>query len=156
MLHYSPTSQFWMCNRVANACYKMYDRMAAFVRERTDAFENEQMFTKVPQTDQLLLAVYNGRNARKAGNKRALKKVINGLTNYTVGTAMDQFAAWTGLEETLLVKFIDGNIKAQDESGAFVHSQYHEGTPEGLVYGGYNELWKRTVAKEHGNVIEVK
>ena len=23
MLHYSPTSTFWLCNRVANACYKM-------------------------------------------------------------------------------------------------------------------------------------
>ena len=32
MLHYSPTSAFWMCNRVANACYKMYDKMAPFVR----------------------------------------------------------------------------------------------------------------------------
>ena len=32
ILHYSPTSQFWMCNRVAQACYKMYDRMAPFVR----------------------------------------------------------------------------------------------------------------------------
>ena len=34
ILHYSPTSQFWMCNRVANACYKMYDRMAPVARGR--------------------------------------------------------------------------------------------------------------------------
>ena len=29
MLHYSATSQFWMCNRVANACYKMYDQLSS-------------------------------------------------------------------------------------------------------------------------------
>ena len=156
MLHYSPTSQFWMCNRVANACYKMYDRMAAFVRERTDAFENEQMFTRIPEIDGLLLAAYNGRNPAKAGSRRAVKKVLRGLTNYTVATAMDQFAAWTELEETLLIKFVDGNVKAQDENGEFLHSEYNDGTPKGLVYGGYNDLWKRTVAKEHGSVIEVK
>ena len=31
MLEYSPTSAFWMTNRVANACYKMYNVMAADV-----------------------------------------------------------------------------------------------------------------------------
>ena len=51
MLHYSPTSAFWMCNRVANACYKMYDRMAPFVRAEADRFENDQMFTKVKAND---------------------------------------------------------------------------------------------------------
>ena len=156
MLHYSATSQFWMCNRVANACYKMYDRMAAFVRERIDAFENAQMTDMVPRIDNLLLQTFNGKNPKKAGNRRAMKKVLNGLTNYTVRTAQDQFEEWTRLEETLLVKFVDGNVKAQDENGEFLHSEYHDGTPEGLVYGGYTELWKQVVAREHGSVIEVK
>ncbi|MBQ3820704.1 MAG: C69 family dipeptidase, partial [Bacteroidales bacterium] len=61
LLHYSPTSQFWICNRVANACYKMYDKMAPFVREAADRFENEQMFTKVKENDDKLLALFNGK-----------------------------------------------------------------------------------------------
>ena len=154
MLHYSPTSAFWMCNRVANACYKMYDKMAPFVREAADRFENEQMFTKVKENDEKMLAVYNGKG--KPGKKRAVRKVLKALTSYSVGTAQQQFADWTKLEETLLLKFIDGNIKAQDENGAFRHSQYNAGTPEGLQYGGYTELWKEVVAREHGSVIEVK
>ena len=150
MLHYSPTSAFWMCNRVANACYKMYDKMAPYVREAADRFEKEQMFTKVKENDERLLAKY------KPGRKRALRKLRKELTRYSVDTAQDQFAAWTRLEETLLLKFIDGNIKAQDENGNFLHSEYNEGTPEGLQYGGYNEKWKETVAREHGSVIEVR
>ncbi len=150
MLHYSPTSAFWMCNRVANACYKMYDRMAPFVREAADSFENDQMFGKVKENDEKLLAKY------KPGKKSALRKIRKALTRYSVDTAQEQFANWAKLEETLLVKFIDGNIKAQEEDGSFKHSEYNEGTPDGLQYGGYNELWKEVVAREHGSVIEVK
>ena len=150
MLHYSPTSAFWMCNRVANACYKMYDRMAPFVREAADSFENGQMFGKVKENDEKLLAKY------KPGKKSALRKIRKALTRYSVDTAQEQFANWAKLEETLLVKFIDGNIKAQEEDGSFKHSEYNEGTPDGLQYGGYNELWKEVVAREHGSVIEVK
>ena len=154
MLHYSPTSAFWMCNRIANACYKMYDRMAPFVRERADSFENEQMFTKVKENDDKLLAAYN--KGKKPGRKAAVRKVRKALTRYSVETAQKQFADWAKLEETLLVKFIDGNIKAQEEDGSFKHSEYNEGTPEGLQYGGYNDLWKKVVAQEHGSVIESK
>ena len=150
MLHYSPTSAFWMCNRVANACYKMYDRMAPFVRKAADSFENDQMFGKVKENDEKLLAKY------KPGKKSALRKIRKALTRYSVDTAQEQFANWAKLEETLLVKFIDGNIKAQEEDGSFKHSEYNEGTPDGLQYGGYNELWKEVVAREHGSVIEVK
>ena len=52
MLHYSPTSQFWMCNRVANACYRMYDQMAPVVREMADEFELQQMNEMIPQIDE--------------------------------------------------------------------------------------------------------
>lgn len=148
MLHYSPTSQFWMCNRVANACYKMYDRMEPVVREAIDKFELEQQNVLVPAMDKQLLAQY------KEGKPNG--KVIKALTKYTVETAQNQFAAWSKLEETLLVKFIDGNVKAQEADGSFKHSQYNAGTPEGIAQPGYTDKWKEAVAKDHGSVIEVK
>ncbi len=147
MLTYSPTSQFWMCNRVANACYKMYDQMAPYVRAKADAFENDQMFTKVPQMDAKAAA------AVKAGKIKDAKKM---LTQYSVETAQKQFADWAKLEETLLVKFIDGNVKAQNEDGSFKHSEYHAGTPEGLTQPGYTDFWKEAVAYAHGDILEVK
>ena len=141
MLHYSATSQFWMCNRVTNACYKFYNAMAPFVRQAVDEFENFQMGTAVPQMDAAALAMKPAK-ARKA------------LTKYTVDTAMKQFAAWCTLEETLLVKFIDGNIKAQDTEGNFLHSEYNAGTPAGMTQPGYTDKWKEAVASDNGPVLE--
>ena len=150
MLHYSPTSSFWMNNRVANACYKMYNQMAPYTRAAIDKFENEQMFGAVEQMDAKLLKLYG------KGNRRALRKVRKALTRYSVETAQRQFDVWTALEQELLVKFMDGNVKAQDENGQFLHSQYNAGTPEGLLHPDYTEKWKEAVARDHGNVIEVK
>ena len=150
ILHYSPTSSFWMNNRVANACYKMYNQMAPYTRAAIDKFENEQMFGAVEQMDAKLLKLYG------KGNRRALRKVRKALTRYSVETAQRQFDVWTALEQELLVKFMDGNVKAQDENGQFLHSQYNAGAPEGLLHPDYTEKWKEAVARDHGNVIEVK
>ena len=71
-------------------------------------------------------------------------------------TAQAQFAAWTKLEELLLVKFIDGNVKAQAEDGSFLHSQYHAGSPDKLEQPGYTEKWKEAAAKDNGRILEVR
>ena len=146
MLHYSATSQFWMCNRVANACYKMYDRMAPVAREAADRFELYQQDKGIPAMDaQLARLVEKGR----------IRKARKLMTRYSVETAQEQFAAWTKLEELLLVKFVDGNIKAQEEDGSFSHSEYGTGLPKGLQYGGYNDIWKAAVARDpHAPVLE--
>ena len=147
MLHYSPTSQFWMCNRIANACYRMYDQMAPVVRKAADEFELRNMEVLVPQTDEAAaLLVENGKTdmARKL------------LTDFSVSTAQRQFEAWTSLEEMLLVKFIDGNVKAQAEDGSFLHSEYSEGIPEGLTQPGYTDIWKEAVVHDNGKILEVK
>ena len=147
MLHYSPTSQFWMCNRIANACYRMYDRMAPVVRKAADEFELRNMEILVPQTDEAAaLLVENG----QADMARKL------LTDFSVSTAQRQFEAWTALEEMLLVKFIDGNVKAQAEDGSFLHSEYSEGIPEGLTQPGYTDIWKEAVVRDNGKILEVK
>ena len=147
MLHYSPTSQFWMCNRIANACYRMYDQMAPVVRKAADEFELRNMEILVPQTDEAAaLLVENG----QADMARKL------LTDFSVSTAQRQFEAWTALEEMLLVKFIDGNVKAQAEDGSFLHSEYSEGIPEGLTQPGYTDIWKEAVVSDNGKILEVK
>ena len=147
MLHYSPTSQFWMCNRVANACYRMYDQMAPVARKAADDFELRQMNEAVPQTDAKAAALIAEGKVKKA------KKL---LTEYTVETAQQQFLAWTALEELLLVKFIDGNVKAQAEDGSFLHSEYSEGIPEGLAQPGYTDIWKEAVVKDNGEILKVR
>jgi dipeptidase len=154
LLHYSPTASFWVNNRVSNACYKMYDRMEPFVRAQIDAFENAQAEAVTAQ-DAKMLTIYN-KNAKRPGSKRALKKIRRELTRYTVETAQKQFANWARLEETLLVKFIDGNVKAQAEDGSFLHSKYNAGTPDKLEQPGYTEKWKEAAAKDNGTILEVR
>ena len=147
MLHYSPTSQFWMCNRVANACYKMYDQMAPGARKAADDLELRQMNEAVPQVDARAAALIA---------KGKVSKARKLLTEYTVETAQNQFLAWTALEELLLVKFIDGNVKAQAEDGSFLHSEYSEGIPEGLTQPGYTDIWKEAVVKDNGEILKVR
>jgi len=142
LLRYSSTSQFWICNRVANACYKMYNHMAPVARKAIDEFENDQMFTAVPGND--------ARVKRILESHLPFRKLIARriLTKYTTSTAMTQLTAWQKLEELLLVKFIDGNVKAQDADGKFLHSKWNEGLPEGLTQPGYTDEWKAAVAKD--------
>ena len=143
LLEYSPTSQFWMCNRVANACYKMYDQMAPVVRAEVDSFEKEQMFDAVKEMDKKLSEAYAKKGIFGWFSRR---KAQREQTKYTVETAQKQFAVWSKLEELLLVKFIDGNVKAQNEDGSFRHSKYDKGIPEGLTQPGYNDFWKEAVS----------
>ena len=148
ILHYSPTAQFWMCNRVANACYKMYDRMAPVARAAADAFERDQLERGIPEMDARLVKLVERGRLRKA---RRL------MTKYSVQTAQQQFADWTKLEELLLVKFIDGNIKAQAADGSFLHTEHGPGFPDKMEYGGYNDIWKAAVARDpHSPVLESK
>lgn len=169
LLSYSPTSSFWMNNRISNACYKMYNIMAPYVRERIDKFENEQM-EKVRQIDNQALDLYKKAldGAEKRGKKasstydamsdtgKSFAAVKKFLTKYSVNTAQDMFHDWCKLEETLLVKYIDGNVKAQNPDGSFKHTEFSAGIPDGLTQPGYTDTWKEAVVHFHGDVIEVK
>lgn len=163
LLHYSPTSSFWINNRISNACYKMYNVMAPYVRERIDAFETDQMDRRTHSVDSMAVVMYNqvavSMQARAAKGKgqssRPFAKLIKYITDYTVNTAQEQFQAWVALETELLVKFMDGNVKPQNADGSFKHSEHSTGIPEKVEWPGYTELWKETVAQEHGEVIRV-
>ena len=166
LLHYSPKASFWINNRVANACYRMYNVMAPHVRAKADAFETDQMERGTRAVDSAAVVLYN-RIAVKLRDKIAsgretmvsrtpFAKVSRMVTDYSVKTAQDQFEAWVALEEELLVKFIDGNVKPQNEDGSFRHSEYSEGMPASIEWPGYTELWKETVAREAGEVLKVR
>lgn len=140
MLHYSDESAFWITNRVSNACYRMYNYMEPFVRERIDAWENARM-AELPQIDAKAAAMPE-------------KKARKFLTEYSVRNAQYIFGEWKELEKLLLVKFIDGNIKAQNGDGSFVTNGYGN-IPAKISQPGYTEEWKKAVAERHGSVIEI-
>ena len=69
--------------------------------------------------------------------------------------ATELLVRWKQLEKDLLVKYMDGNVKLQDADGKFLHSKESEGLPDHIEQPGYTELWKETVAQEHGAIIRV-
>ncbi len=146
MLTYSPTSAFWICNRVANACYRMYNIMQPFVKAEIDEWENSQM-GKIREVDSAALELYG----RSEGH--AVRKY---LTEYSVSAAQDIFSKWVDLETLLLVKFIDGNVKGQNPDRSFINNGFNEGIPGDITQPGYTEIWKKVVAEEHGKTIQVK
>ena len=166
LLHYSPTASFWLNNRVANACYKMYNVMAPTVREKIDEFENEQIHRGTRVADSTALYMYNDivyKIQKKMSGKQKVVMierdpflpVAKYLTKYSVETAQKQFEAWKSLEELLLVKYIDGNVKPQNEDGSFKHNAYSEGIPEKVEWPGYTDTWKKAVAEHNGEFLKV-
>ncbi len=148
MLEYSPTSAFWICNRVANACYKMYDTMAPAVRSVIDEFEVSQM-AKVPGIDAIAVSMYE-----KARSDEDFAQVRKYLTDYTLETAQGIFNDWVNLEVFLLLKYVDGNVKGQNPDGSFITNGHSDRIPGAISNPGYTEKWKECVVRDHGKIIE--
>ena len=165
MITYSPTSAFWMTNRVANACYKAYNIMFPTVDAAIDAWEAE-MAEAVLKADEEALQLYKAaqekprkkikRNDRCRKATDPYSSVREYLTAFSVDNAQKIFDKWVTLEELLLVKFIDGNVKAQNEDGSFVTNEHTDCIPAKISQPGYTDKWKEMTAKDHGRIIEEK
>ena len=165
MITYSPTSAFWMTNRVANACYKAYNIMFPTVDAEIDAWETSMM-EAVAKADDEALKLYN--TAQEKPRKKIRKNdkarktvdpyadVRSYLTAFSVDNAQKIFDKWVALEQLLLVKFIDGNVKAQNADGSFVTNGHTDCIPDKITQPGYTDKWKEIVAKDHGKTIEVR
>ena len=165
MITYSPTSAFWMTNRVANACYRAYNIMFPTVDAAIDAWEAE-MAEAVLKADEEALQLYKAaqekprkkikRNDRCRKTTDPYSSVREYLTAFSVDNAQKIFDKWVALEELLLVKFIDGNVKAQNEDGSFVTNEHTDCIPAKISQPGYTDKWKEMTAKDHGRIIEEK
>ncbi|MBE6325076.1 MAG: dipeptidase [Bacteroidales bacterium] len=112
LLTYSPTSAFWAFNTVANYAYTKYERMLPDIQFRQQQWEErfaedvKQLETKAFEMSEADRAAY--------------------LTKYSNLQAEAVVADWKDLFSFLMVKFLDGVEKRQDENGAFLR------TPEGM------------------------
>ena len=165
MITYSPTSAFWMTNRVANACYKAYNIMFPTVDAEIDAWENA-MAEAVAAADAEALKLYEAasiaprkilrRNDKARKIAEPYESVRRYLTGFSVDNAQKIFEKWVALEQLLLVKYIDGNVKAQNEDGSFVTNEHTDCIPAKFTQPGYTDTWKAVVAEKHGKTIEVR
>ena len=165
MITYSPTSAFWMTNRVANACYKAYNIMAPTVRAEIDKWENS-MIEAVAETDKIALELYQKASVkpvkfirRSDKNPKVVEpytEVRKFLTEFSCNKAQEIFDRWVALEQLLLIKFIDGNVKAQNADGSFVTNEYTDCIPDKITQPGYTDKWKEAVAKDNGDILMEK
>ena len=163
MITYSPTSAFWMTNRVANACYKAYNIMFPTVDAEIDAWENAMM-EAVAKADQEALELYNRaleqpkKNLKRNDKVRkcadAFVPVRRFLTEFSLNNAQTIFDKWVALEQLLLIKYIDGNVKAQNEDGSFITNEHTDCIPAKITQPGYTDKWKECVAKDNGKTLE--
>ena len=74
------------------------------------------------------------------------------ITNYSVNMGDYTVQRYKELGQFLLVKYIDGNIK-KEENGEFLRSP--EGYPLGPDHPGYSEQWKEIVVKDTGKKLKM-
>ena len=142
MLKYSDTSMFWITNRVAQFAYLRYNIIGKHVRAEVDKWENQQL-EQVKEVDAAL--------ANAGGKAKKMQKIA---TEFSVGTAQQLFDKWVYLDKYLMVKYIDGNVKGEDENG-FIDNGNGLDIPGKIEQPGYMEHWKRTVAKDKGEILKV-
>ena len=142
MMKYSDTSMFWITNRVAQFAYLRYNIIGKHVRAEVDKWENQQL-EQVKEVDAAL--------ANAGGKVKKMQKIA---TEFSVGTAQQLFDKWVYLDKHLMVKYIDGNVKGEDENG-FIDNGNGLDIPGKIEQPGYTEHWKRTVAKDKGEILKV-
>lgn len=135
MTRYSPTSMFWIQQRVTNFAYSRYNVIFKDVKRSMDRWEN---------------ACYAEQQYVDAAAKDLYAKdpaaAVAFVTDYSVAKAENLFQTWKALDEYLLVKFIDGNIKKESAEGVFVDNGNNFNIPASPAQPGYNEAWKKMVA----------
>jgi dipeptidase len=141
MLKYSDTSMFWITNRVAQFAYLRYNIVGKHVREFVDMWEN-QMLELVEGMDIMIGSASNAKKARKVA------------TELSVENAQRLFNMWVDLDKYLMVKYIDGNVKGE-ENGHFVDNGSGTDIPGIIEQPGYSDTWKRAVAADNGEVLRV-
>lgn len=143
MLTYSSTAAFWIFNKVSNLAYLRYNDMIKDISLKQTDLEN-QFVNTVPSIDHA---------AKKILEEKGIEETKKFLTTYSVNEANGMTAQWEDLFEYLLIKYLDGN-KKKEENGVFLRTETgHAVYPE---FPGYPEWWLREIAKSTGDKLKVR
>ena len=55
-----------------------------------------------------------------------------------------------------MVKYIDGNIKRQNEDGSFMNNGFDDNIPEFPIQEDYSDKWKENVVRDNGDVLRIR
>lgn len=140
LLTLSWDSMFWVNNYVANQAYNRYSQMIPDIRRVQKGLEDS------------LTAAVDSIGASAAGMSYAdLQASLKDLTDSSAARVTRDYK---NLGDYLLVKYLDGNIKRQNEDGSFARTP--EGTPVQPEFGGYNQRYFESIVKEQGDRLRVE
>jgi len=142
LYNFSWTSAFWIHNWVANMAYHKYNFMIEDIRKVQDEVEGSYQET-LPAIEKAALEMY-------ANNPVEATKF---LTWYSMTNAVQVTERWKKLGEYLIVKYIDGNVK-KEENGTFKLNPY--GQPDSPDFPGYDEDFYRSIVQSAGARLLVK
>jgi len=139
LLTYSETSAFWAFNFVSNFTYLRYNAMIKDVQKVQTELESK-FITEVAAIDA----------AAEVLNETDPDLAREFITNYSVNMGDYTVRRYKELGQFLLVKYMDGNIK-KEENGQFLRTK--EGYPMNPDQPGYPEQWKEIVVKDAGKKL---
>ena len=132
LLNFSWTSAFWIHNWVSNMVYTRYSDMSEDMKKIQSKLENN-FASNQSDIEKIALEKY------KISNPEAVAY----LTNYTNDLVKNGVTEWKKLGEYLMVKYIDGVVK-REQDGQFQRNPY--GQPASPIRAGYsNEYYKKVI-----------
>ncbi len=139
LYNFDMNSNFWMNNWVANQAYARYNQIIPDIRKVQNGLEDKYRATRA-ESDAALVPL------AEAGYLGQLTTMVNEQAATIAKEATDSYRS---LAEFLLVKFIDGNVKKQNEDGSFKRNAY--GLPASPSQPGYDKKYYENIVKETGN-----
>ena len=141
LLNFSWTSAFWIHNWVSNMVYTRYSDMSEDMKKIQSRLEGS-FAAQQPQIEERALELH----------KQSSEESVQYLTEYTNNLVKEGMAEWKKLGEYLMVKYIDGVIKAE-ENGEFKRNPY--GQPARPQRPGYSNEYYKKIIDQTGDKYKV-
>ncbi len=141
LLTFSWTSAFWIHNWVSNMVYTRYSDMSVDMKKIQSKLE-DQFRASQPEVE---------KEATRLG-EQSPSQAVHYLTQYTNTLVKEGVAEWKKLGEYLMVKYVDGVIK-REENGQFKRNPY--GEPTSPLRPGYSNEYYKKIVDQTGDKYKV-
>lgn len=141
LLTFSWTSAFWIHNWVSNMVYTRYSDMSIDMKKVQSKLE-EQFRIAQPDVEKEAARLH----------EQSPSQSVHYLTQYTNNLVKEGVAEWKKLGEYLMVKYVDGVIK-REEDGQFKRNPY--GEPASPLRPGYSNEYYKKIVDQTGDKYKV-
>jgi dipeptidase len=142
LLTFSRTSAFWIHNWVSNMVYTRYNDMSEDMKKVQSSLEDSFKASQ-PEVEKKAATLY----------AQSRPEAVHFLTQYSNQLVKNGVDEWRKLGEYLLVKYIDGVIK-KEENGTFQRNPH--GLPAFPSRPGYSNEYYKKIVEQTGDKYKVQ